>query len=272
MKEDNNCVVIPWDFTDVSAEALEYGIALAKEQQLQIEIIHIVPAKTSHEDFINKEIELRQIAEIKGYEHKVKIAAKVLSGNIFETIAEHAKMLNAWMVIMGTHGITGMQRYSGSYAYRVLYGSEVPFIIIKSKPQRLPLFKKIVLPIDALEDNIDLIEIAVKLGLKFNPKFYIIKDYINPQKNKSINTNAALFDKLLEKRKLDHEIFEAKKNTRFDNEIVSFAQRIEADLIVIRTIERDWADRLFGEHEQNIIDNEVNIPVMCVKPIRSTNL
>ncbi len=47
---------------------------------------------------------------------------------------EHIERNHALMVIMGTHGIKGLQKYTGSWALKVIIGSSVPFLVIQDKP------------------------------------------------------------------------------------------------------------------------------------------
>ena len=57
----------------------------------------------------------------------------IRKGNIFEDIGDVAKEIGARLIIMGTHGIKGIQKLVGSYALKVILHSEIPFIITQKK-------------------------------------------------------------------------------------------------------------------------------------------
>ena len=56
--------------------------------------------------------------------------------------ADIASEIDAEMVIMGTHGIKGMQKFFGSWALKVIANSKVPFIVIQEPPKK-DLFENI---------------------------------------------------------------------------------------------------------------------------------
>jgi len=43
--------------------------------------------------------------------------------------------IGALMVVMGTHGIKGMQKLMGSWALKVITSSKVPFIAVQDTPK-----------------------------------------------------------------------------------------------------------------------------------------
>jgi nucleotide-binding universal stress UspA family protein len=70
----------------------------------------------------------------------------VLCGTIFNTIGKYASDTDARMVIMGTHGIKGMQKLTGSWALKVIVKSKVPFLVVQDKPSEKRRFTDIVFP------------------------------------------------------------------------------------------------------------------------------
>ena len=66
--------------------------------------------------------------------HGIKINTKVLEGTIFTALTEYADDTKADFVIMGTHGIKGVQKLTGSWALKVIAGSNVPFIVVQDEP------------------------------------------------------------------------------------------------------------------------------------------
>ena len=63
------------------------------------------------------------------------ISYQISKGSIFTAIAEYANEKDASLVVMGTHGMKGMQKLTGSWALKVIVKSKVPFIVVQDPPQ-----------------------------------------------------------------------------------------------------------------------------------------
>ncbi len=267
MEENNNLILIPWDFTEVSEYALDHAIRIANFIDSKIQLLHIIDKNAAISTQKRRELELKEIARNTRKDYKVNIETKVMPGDIFSTIANYATEAEANMVIMGTHGIKGMQKITGSWAYKVMLGSKVPFLIVKDRPNKEKKFTDIVFPVDFNAENTDKLIWAMYLGKYFDSKINIFKA---PVHNKSLikqtNVNLNLAVRLFIQNNIEYEIHSGNKPSRFAKETVSFSQKINADLILIMTSHHKLKDYILGEHEQNIIDNSANIPVMCVNP------
>ena len=58
----------------------------------------------------------------------------------------------------------------------------------------------------------------------------------------------------------------------FDKEVVKHAVKVDADLIAIMNLQKNQLLGMFGSnHEQYMITNEAQIPVLIVNPIDATN-
>lgn len=264
MEKDSKKIIVPWDFSDKAEFALEHAERIARTLDKNIELLHIVAAEDKLQ---GKESELAQVSEEAFKKYGVKPAIKVLEGNIFNTISNYASDSKANMVIMGTHGIKGIQKFTGSYALRVLLGSKVPFIIVQDKPRSEEKLSNIVFPIDFRGENKEKLYWAIYLGKYFNSKVHLFKypvTDVSLQKKININLNFAI--RFLIQNSLDYEIHTAPKG-EFGKETIKFAQELNADLILIVTTKNiNFLDFIFGTREQYIMANSAMIPVMVVNP------
>ena len=81
----------------------------------------------------------------------------------------------------------------------------------------------------------------------------------------NVNLNFAV--RFLIQNNIEYEIHTARKSKNFTKEILTFTKSINADLIMITTTKHiTFLDYVFGAHEQYLISNEEQIPVMCVNP------
>lgn len=264
MEKDSKKIIIPWDFSDKAEYALEHAERIARTLDKNIELLHIVDNESKIQD---KTAELEKVSEEALKKYSIKPAIKVMEGSIFDTISTYASDSKANMVIMGTHGIKGIQKFTGSYALRVLLGSKVPFIIVQDKPRSEEKLSNIVFPIDFRGENKEKLYWAIYLGKYFNSKVHLFKYPVNDSNlQKKVNTNLNFAIRFLIQNSLDYEIHTAPKG-EFGKETIKFAQEINADLILIVTAKNlNFFDFIFGTREQFIIANSARIPVMVVNP------
>ncbi len=268
MKSEENHIVVPWDFTEVAYIALEHAVKIAHQvAKSQITLLHIISGKVDSAKVKKKEDDFAQIRKGFGHVENVKLSTEILAGSIFSSISEFAESVNANLVVMGTHGIKGLQKLFGSYAYKVLLGSKVPFIIVKDSPRDDCEYTDIVLPIDFRFENMEKLESAAYFGRFFDSRIHIFRASANTkQQEKQINVNMNIATTLFAQNKIHYDIHAASKNNRFAKETINFAEKIKSDLILIMTSQHNIKEVILGEHEQNIIDNSAQIPVLCVNP------
>lgn len=264
MEKDSKKIIVPWDFSDVAEYALEHAIRIARSLDKNVELLHIVDKA---EAVAAKEAEMQKVVDDAFKKYSVKLAVKVMQGSIFTAISNYATDSKANMVIMGTHGIKGFQKFTGSYALKVLLGSKVPFIVVQDKPRSDEKLSNIVFPIDFRSENKEKLYWAIYLGKYFNSKVHLFKYPVNdPALQKKININLNFAVRFLIQNSLDYEIHTAPKG-EFGKETMKFAQDINADLILIVTTKSiKFIDFIFGSREQYIIANSARIPVMVVNP------
>mgnify|MGYP003812358587 FL=1 len=264
MDKDSRKIIVPWDFSDLAMYALEHAERIARTLDKNIELLHIV----KEENLIaEKEKELEKVALEANEKFGVKPSIKVMEGSIFTAISNYASDTKANMVIMGTHGIKGIQKITGSYALKVLLGSKVPFIVVQEKPQSEEKLSNIVFPIDFRSENKEKLYWAIYLGKYFNSKVHLFKYPVtDPSLMKKVNINLNFAIRFLIQNNLEYEIQTALKG-EFGKETIKFAQDINADLILIVTTKNiSFLDFIFGTREQYIIANSAKIPVMVVNP------
>jgi nucleotide-binding universal stress UspA family protein len=268
MEKDRHTILVTWDYTEVSEYALLHAIRIAKMVGNDIRIIHIVDSSTARKNFNEVEERFRKTVEELQKKYKLPLQTIILTGNIFAEISRYASDSDANMVIMGTHGIKGVQKITGSRALKVIAGSTIPFIVVQDKPQSENRFRSILFPIDFKAENKEKLQWAIYLGKYFDSKVYLFKAPVTDKglvKKVNINLNFAV--KFLIQNNLDYEIHTGTKSSKFAIETLEFAQKINADLILITTTKYiNIADIMFGAPEQFIIANSSKIPVMCVNP------
>jgi nucleotide-binding universal stress UspA family protein len=268
MEKDGKLILVPWDFSPMAEYALVHGIKIARNVDNEIEILHIVKSGTKAQDKEKAAVRLEEVASKTEKEYGIRPRTLIREGSIFSEISDYATDKGANLVIMGTHGIKGIQKITGSYALRVIVGSKVPYLVIQDKPRDMEKYHNVVFPIDFRVENKEKLYMAIYMGKYFESKVHILKEAVTDRSLlKKINVNLNFAMKFLLQNNIDYELHEAKKDLTFAKETVRFAEEINADLIMVMTTKNiTIGDYLFGATEQQIIANPHKIPVLCVNP------
>ncbi len=257
-------ILVTWDFTEKSGFALEHGVNLAQHLNTELTLIHIVK---KDKEVDAAQVKMDALAEETTKKYNVKTNTVVPVGNIFTTISEVATDTHAEMVIMGTHGMKGMQKLVGSWALKVIAGSKVPFIVVQGPPTSHG-FEKIVFPLDFRKENKEKINWIFYIARLYHSTFFIIKDKVTDKKfRKGVQSNLMFTEKFLRSNDIPYEIHTSPGKKDFTHETIDFAHEVNADLLLIMTTKDiTVADYVLGAYEQQIISNKYQIPVMCINP------
>ena len=268
MEKDNKFIIIPWDFSKVAENALLHGIKIAKMVHNDIRLLHIISKDVKREEKDEVKQKLDKISERILSEHSINTSSVILEGNIFSAISKYASDEEANLVIMGTHGIKGMQKITGSWALKVILGSKVPFIVVRDTPPDQEKIRNIVFPVDFRSETKEKVFMAIYMGKYFDSKIHIIKAPVTDKAlSKKMNTNLNFAIKHLIQNNIEYDIHTVEKKSKFAKATLEFAEKGKADLILIMTTKHiNITDYMLGAQEQHIIANSSEIPVLCINP------
>ncbi|MBK7134203.1 MAG: universal stress protein [Bacteroidales bacterium] len=210
---------------------------------------------------------MQQITEENTKKYNIPISFHISKGSIFTAIADYAHEADASLVVMGTHGMKGMQKLTGSWALKVIVKSKIPFIVVQDPPVDQERYHNIVFPIDFRGENKEKMKMAIFMGKYFESKIHMLVS-VSSDKNllKKTNINLNFAVKYLIQNNIEYEIHEVPKGN-FPQQTIDFAQKINADLLLIMTTKNiTVADYVVGASEQYMIANSSKIPVCCVNP------
>jgi len=265
MENEEHIILIPWDFTQVADYALLHAFKFAeKANTKKIVLIHITKSEKEDEEALEK---LKPVVSENQGRNGIEIVPMARKGSIFTTIGEVASEVGAELVIMGTHGLRGMQKLTGSWALKVIVSSKVPFVVVQEPPNETDL-RDIVFPIDFKRESKEKLNWVSYFYKYFSPKFHIIKpNTTDVLFIKRIKANIAFARKFMDSKGVEYEIVTAEGKKNFPNEIIEYSKSINADLILtLSTKNIGLADYMLGAHEQYIIANSFKIPVMVINP------
>ncbi len=135
--------LVPIDFSKGSDVALKEAIVLARKHKEKLLLVHVIStalafpleagfrdiAPNLEKDVLNELEKLAQRHGLKPAEYRTVVMSGVDTAKL---IADQAKKFHATMIIMGSHGRTGFQRFMlGSIADRTLRYARCPVLIVK---------------------------------------------------------------------------------------------------------------------------------------------
>jgi nucleotide-binding universal stress UspA family protein len=134
-------ILVPVDFSEASLDALPHALALARRSEAQVTLLYVM--EPFHEDMFLDSAQIQRVAKVAAHERLGRLAdatkkswprtgRELRNGRPVPTITALAKRTNADLIVMGTHGRTGLQRgLIGSVAERVLREAPCPVLVVR---------------------------------------------------------------------------------------------------------------------------------------------
>ncbi len=220
----------------------------------------------------------------------IPVKSEILLGNPAEKILEYAEKENIGLIVMATHGRSGMTRWAlGSVADKVVRATTRPVVLTRGKDS-LPetrekgILNKILIPLDGsrnaevvipyIEELAARLKVEVILLQALVSGYQTLSDYVALTEEQLKSDKAAAIDHLdkiaaqLKKKSITvtTEVRLIIQEARAADEIIDFAGQIRADLIAMSTHGRSGVRRwVFGSVAERIL-REGNIPLLLVKP------
>ncbi|MCG6957482.1 MAG: universal stress protein [Gemmatimonadetes bacterium] len=180
-------LLVPLDGSEFSERTLPlaHGLAKATGASLHLAHVHVSHApdhflsntQFHYEGLDLSEYEARHRDEEKAYLDEVvgrlgdpSVDSVILEGRVAEQIAEHATGVGADMVLMTTHGHTGVSRmWLGSVADALIRETTLPVLVIHpgdegTVPKDVLSFKHILVPLDGSDLSASILPAATELA------------------------------------------------------------------------------------------------------------
>jgi len=137
------------DFSKASARALNETVKLAKQNRAELLIVHVIEPTpyVAGEEFGGEEIYIKledmakQDSEVsmskllrRLKKSNIKAQGLILKGSAHDQIVKAAKSKKADMIVIGTHGRTGLSKlFMGSVAGKVVSLATCPVVTVRGK-------------------------------------------------------------------------------------------------------------------------------------------
>jgi nucleotide-binding universal stress UspA family protein len=271
MSQNTRKILVPTDFSAVAVNALDHAITLAQHSEAEVYLLHVVAKQSDVED-ARKQLDgiLAKTQEKAG---SVKLNKLVRVGSIYEDIGDAAAEIDASLIVMGTHGMRGMQFLTGSRALRVITSSQVPFIVVQERSIKANGYDSIVVPLDLHKETRQKLTLVADMAKYFNSKVHLITPREDDEfLHKQLVNHIKFANQYLDERGIAHDATIADEGSGdFVKAVVRHAVKLDADLIAIMNLAQGNIFGVLGvPYEQEVLTNEAHIPVMCMNPRETT--
>lgn len=182
-------ILCPIDFSEYSVLALRYASALARENHAELLVCHFIPDLTqaisyiegSYIGTVSDALTTNALTKIERFTRDIvpedqPVTQRIGSGNPSEGILRTAREAAVNLIVMGTHGHTGYERFLiGSVTNRVLHKATVPVLTVckpshhfiqddKSRPVRI---KQILCALDFDANNKRIVDLALSIAREY---------------------------------------------------------------------------------------------------------
>ncbi|WP_104734151.1 universal stress protein [Hanstruepera ponticola] len=273
-------IIVPIDFSEYSDYALETAAMLAKKNNAEILALHMLEMSeailTKGENEMQMEtVFFLKLAEKrfnefldKDYLEGLKVTPIVKHFKVFREVNEVAKEQGADLVVMGSHGTSGIKEFFiGSNTEKVVRYSEIPVLVIKHNPI-LTEFDNVVFACDFSEESVSAYINAKNMFESLQSKMHMI--YVNlPSEN--FRSTAEMEGKVVSFLKKADGNLDNLSNVTYVSDytvekgITNFSNLVGADLIAIATHGRKGLAHFFEGSISEDIANHSTLPVMTFK-------
>ena len=273
-------ILVPVDFSETSINALEQALLVAQASKGEVNLLNVVKKGASFSSFFSSSQKAPLLSEEEAREKLsslvdqystegkgVKMTYECRKGNIEDQIDKYCEEIEADLICMGTHGVTGFKEFwMGSNAYRIVSLASVPVLTLRKNVKANDL-QKIVMPIDMSRNTRHKVPQTIQIAKLFRSTIHIVGLPSNNQgelftkvKNYVGQVTKFIEDKGIECRS---EMLPAENPSKAT---LGYAEKIDANLISIMTEQEfDPSAIIVGPYAQQMV-NHSQFPVLTSRP------
>lgn len=270
-------ILIPTDFSKYADEAVEVGAQIAKENDCEIILIHMLELPGQMNDAVTGATSIPEIMLFKRkaeetlkniknrpYLSGIKITEVVRLDGAYQGIINYIKQNSMDLIIMGSHGATGINEIIiGSNTEKVVRQSETPVLVIKNKTNGFDV-QNIVFASDFSKE----IKKPFQKVLDFNKLFKSNLKLVmicTPNSFKSTTAARKIVTDFVADFDMPEYTFEIHNESNIEKGIINYAEEKKADLIALCTHGRTGLSHFFTGSISEDLVNHATKPILTFK-------
>ena len=273
-------ILVPIDFSDHSAYALEVAASLAHDNSSEIVVLHMMGLSqatlTTEESGAAEAIYYMKLVKKRfsefldrDYLKGIKVSQTVQNYKKFSEINNVAQEQDADLIVMGSHGVSGLSEpFVGSNTEKVVRTSDIPVLVIKERIKGFNI-REVVFACDFKIENIRAYLNAMNLFKELGANIHLVYVNLPNEHFKSTTALDVLVEDFLyvsdkgDMANLDKVIYQC--DYTVEDGIYNYSKKIGADLIAIPTHGRRGLSHFFMGSKAEDIANHATYPVMTFR-------
>jgi len=269
-------ILVPVDFSECAENALYMAASVAQKVNAELHLVHTLNMGDSllldAEDDALKAAPFIMAMEKKfesyidkPYLSDIKVSYSVRQTSVHQEIDEIIKEVNADLIVMGSHGTSGLQEFFiGSNTQKVVRNSKVPVMVIKEKMEGFQI-DKAVFACDFADENLDSYKSAKSFfeSLEIEMKLLFVNTPDNFTSTSKIKDKIAGFFQLLGEE--NHPAVEIYNEYNVEDGITAYCRLEKTNFIGIPTHGRKGLAHIFTGSIGEDIVNHSTYPVVTFK-------
>lgn len=270
-------ILVPTDFSEHAENALKVAAQIAKKNNSEIIILHILELPSQMNDavlggasipetmlFIKKANEMLHEVSSKPYLDGISITEIVKIDKPIHGISQISQEHEADLIIMGSHGSSGIEELLiGSTTEKVVRNSEIPVLVIKND---IPNFNSsnIIFASDFSDEIKKPFEKLINLSKFFESKIHLVT-ICTPNSFKPTHVAEKAMNDFISEFQLTNYQTHIYNDTNIEKGIINFSNSINADIIGMCTHGRTGFAHFFnGSISEGLVNHAIK-PVITFK-------
>lgn len=294
-------ILVPIDFSPVSGMALGAALPLAERFHAEIHLVYVaepeyllVPspmtalARARNQSTIGvlTKARLREFASQRGVA-PARVHLHALEGRPYSEICLLADVIDADLIVVGTHGWTGLKHLViGSTAERIVRHAECPVLVFRAleKKTRPPGYRKILVPVDFPTPSPRSLRYAIAFARQFGAEITLLHSvdlrFLAPSEAYMLYDFAEAASAMEEAAQAEMKALLAAtdwqglkvkavlENGHAGDRITRSAQELNADLVILPTHGYTGLKHIFLGSTAEYVVRHAPVPVLVTPPVK----
>jgi len=270
-------ILVPTDFSEHAEDALKVAAQIAKRNNSEIIILHMLELPHQANDailggisipesmlFMKKANEMLDEVSARPYLEGIEVTEIVKMDKPIHGIIQISKDHDVDLIVMGSHGSSGVEELLiGSNTEKVVRNSEIPVLVIKENISNFNA-TNIVFASDFSEEAKKPFEKLLNFAKFFDSKIHLV-NICTPNSFKPTHVAEKAINEFVDQFSITNYTAQTYNDTNIEKGIINFSNKINADIIGMCTHGRTGFAHFFnGSISEGLVNHAVK-PVITLK-------